>query len=136
MKISLKLVPQTKDALSYEILVDKVSYHKSTANQDVCHFEFEANDTQVTKHLFEITISGKRTLIDATNNVDAAVELKFITFDNIDVIPMIKGTFTHDFNGYGNHTVEEFCTVFGCDGTLAFEFDTPLSYWITKDYPY
>ncbi len=136
MKISLKIIPQTKDALSYEILVDKVSYHKSKANQEVCNFEFESDDTQVIKHLFEIKISGKRTLIDTTKNVDAAVELQLITFDNIDVIPMIKGSYTHDFNGYGNHTVEEFNTVVGCDGTLAFEFNTPLSYWISKDYPY
>jgi len=136
MNIGLQIVSLTKDALSYEIFVDKISYGKQLADHEAYTFEFEADDTQIIKHLFEIKISGKRALIETTDNVDAAVELKSLTFDGIEVIPVIKGTFTHNFNGYGDHTIEEFGTVFGCDGTLAFDFDTPLSYWISKDYPY
>lgn len=132
----LEFIASSARALSVDILIDKQCYFSGSSGDDMVAVDIAYDETIVTQHVVEIVINGKRKLIDTLDDSDTVLEIKKLNFNNIDVLPMIKGKYIHNFNGFGEQTEEEFNTMIGCDGVLSFGFYTPLSYWVSKEYPY
>lgn len=126
----------TENPLHIDVLIDGKKYTINNPVSKNLSLLVEYDDTKVQHHNFKLCVSGKRNLIESKNDVNAALEIKKINFDNLDVLPMITGTYSHNFNGYGEQATEEFTKCLGCDGVLEFNFYSPLSYWFSKHYPY
>ena len=132
----LEFLVSSARPLNVDILIDEQCYFNGSSSDIPMTVDVAYDETCATQHVFKLVVDGKRKLIDTFDDSDTVLEIKKLNFNNIDVLPMIKGKYIHDFNGFGEQTEEEFNTVVGCDGVLTFNFYTPVSYWVTKEYPY
>jgi hypothetical protein len=136
-KIDFEFNHITNNPLHIEIIVDDQKYTLDHPTSKSIALLIDYNDTEATQHALKLYVSGKRDLIESMDDVNAAVEITGVSFNGLDVLPMLTGaTYSHNFNGYGEKVVEEFTTFLGCDGVLEFEFYLPVSYWVAKCYPY
>lgn len=126
----------SQNLLYYEVLIDGKTIFNSEQHSMPMSYEFLTNNEQIQEHVFQIKVNGKRKLIESKSDTEAALNLEKLEMDNINILPMVQGKYLHNFNGFGEDTVEEFSTVLGCDGILEFTFLTPLSHWVALDYPY
>ena len=136
IKIDLELEHITENPLTLDIFIDQTQYPVDFPAPGKLSLDFEYDDTVVCKHEFKIDVSGKRNIIDTKGDTDAAIEIKNIHFNAIDIGPMVTGIYSHNFNGFGDETKQEFTTFLGCDGVLEFDFYLPMSMWVIKQYPY
>jgi hypothetical protein len=136
IKVDLELEHITENPLTLKIFIDQTQYPVDFPAPRKLSFDFEYDDTNVCKHEFKIYVSGKRNTINTNNDTNAAIEIKNIHFNGFNIVPMIKGTYSHNSNGFGNEIKEDFTTFLGCDGLLEFDFYSPLSMWVIKQYPY
>ena len=135
-KIEFDIVDLSTNVLTCDFIINGQHYCTRDNNKQVVSFEFWYDPLLTQSHTLELVVKSKLQFIDNYNDTQAAVKIKKVSFNGIDVLPMLTGTFTHNFNGFGTITQEEFSSVLGCDGVLQFKFHTPLSYWIALDYPY
>ena len=135
-KIEFFISDKTDHCVTSEFYIDDRLRFSRLNKEKIVILELCNDELDTQSHCLKIVVKGKRQIIDHSNDSTAALEINKLLFNGIDVLPMIQGTFTHDFNGFGESTTEDFCTILGCDGTLQFTFYTPLSYWIAKQYPY
>jgi len=136
--IDIDLCAITENVLTVDIFIDNIKCFNGTPTAESLSIPFEYDETKISPHVFELVVSGKRRIIDTFDDTNAAVEIKKITFDNIDVLPMVSRTssYRHNYNDFGDLTTQEFTTFLGHDGTLKFEFFVPMLYWLTLEYPY
>ena len=92
------------------------------------------------KHQLRIVILGKtadHTRVDDQGNIikDATLQLSTVTIDGIDVNQLFleKCVYTHDFNGTQPEIEDTFHGVAGCNGTIVFEFTTPICLWLLEN---
>ena len=91
------------------------------------------------EHQLRIVISGKttgHTQVDDQGNIikDATLQISTVTIDGIDVNQLFleKCVYTHDFNGTQPEIQDTFHGVAGCNGTIVFEFTTPIYLWLLE----
>ena len=87
-----------------------------------------------------IVMSGKtadHTRVDDQGNIikDATLQISTVTIDGIDVNQLFleKCVYTHDFNGTQPEIQDTFHGVAGCNGTIVFEFTTPIYLWLLEN---
>ena len=92
------------------------------------------------EHRLRIVISGKtadHTQIDDQGNIikDATLQISAVTIDGIDINQLFldRCVYTHDFNGTQAEIEDTFHSVAGCNGTIAFEFSTPIYLWLLEN---
>ena len=92
------------------------------------------------EHQLRIVILGKtadHTKIDNQGNIikDATLQISAVTIDSIDVNQLFleKCVYTHDFNGTQPEIADTFHGVAGCNGTIVFEFTTPIYLWLLEN---
>jgi hypothetical protein len=66
---------------------------------------------------------------------DAVLYIKDIKFDDLALGKILsdQATYTHDFNGTGTMTQDRFFDEMGCNGTVRFEFSTPIYLWFLEN---
>ena len=91
------------------------------------------------KHELRIVISGKNsahTKVDGQGNIikDVVVNISNFTIDEIDVGQLFKekSVYTHDFNGTQPEIQDTFYGDAGCNGTISFQFTTPIYLWLLE----
>jgi len=91
------------------------------------------------EHQLRIVLSGKtadHTQVDDQGNVikDVTLQISTVTIDGIDVNQLFleKCVYTHDFNGTQPEIKDSFYGTAGCNGTIAFEFTTPVYLWMLE----
>jgi len=91
------------------------------------------------EHRLRVVISGKtadHTQVDDQGNIikDATLQISAVTIDGIDVNQLFleKCVYTHDFNGTQSEIEDTFHGIAGCNGTIAFEFTTPIYLWLLE----
>jgi hypothetical protein len=76
------------------------------------------------------------TQVDETGNIiaDARLIVTDLAFDEIQLGHMVteQAVYTHDFNGTGQLTQEEFYNEMGCNGTVSLKFSTPIYLWLLE----
>lgn len=103
---------------------------------DIQH-EFEDSGHQ---HCLQLTLSGKQpqhTELDAQGNIvsDRVVEISQAQLDDIELglVFWNHSSYQHNFNGTAPHTQEKFYGVMGCNGTVTFEFTSPIYQWLLEN---
>ena len=91
------------------------------------------------EHRLRVAISGKtadHTQIDDQGNIikDATLKISAVTIDGIDVNQLFldRCVYTHDFNGTQPEIEDTFHGTAGCNGTIVFEFTTPIYLWLLE----
>jgi hypothetical protein len=92
------------------------------------------------EHQLRIVASGKtsdHTTVDHNGNIikDATLKISSVTIDGIDVNQLFldRCVYTHDFNGTQPKIEDTFHGIAGCNGTIAFEFSTPIYLWLLEN---
>ena len=140
VKISFDV--ETSDAecpLGVEIWLDDVVLLSNNHVQEKVSFSHDINDDDG-KHEFRIVMLGKtadHTKIDEAGNIvkDATLQISNFVIDDMDVNQLFldKCVYTHDFNGTQPKIADSFHGVAGCNGTITFEFSTPIYLWLLEN---
>ena len=92
------------------------------------------------EHQLRIVLLGKtadHTQVDEAGNIikDATLQISTVTIDGIDVnqLFLARCVYTHDFNGTQPKIEDTFHGVAGCNGTIVFEFTTPIYLWLLEN---
>ena len=134
--IEIKCKTSSCHDLELGVFIDNVCFYKKSTIDHNISIPFEYDCTNIQKHELQLRLEGKRKLIDIKNETETYIEIEQITFNNLNVVNVLQGTYTHNFNGFGDDIVEEFSYVMGCDGTAELIFYTPISYWFSLEYPF
>ena len=112
------------------LLVDRVT--------DSVHFKHELDNSG--EHELRIVLQGKlpeHTKIDEQGNIisDATLQISNVTIDDLDVNTVFQSNsvYTHDFNGTQPEIKDTFHGIAGCNGTISFEFSTPVYLWLLEN---
>jgi hypothetical protein len=138
---SISLVAHaTGNELCLEIKLDsqiKFSKILSTEPESI-EFDFVENSNNV--HVLEIILSGKKhdhTIIDNNGSIlsDRVVEISNFNLDKIQLGQLFldKTTYTHNFNGTAAEVQDQFFGAMGCNGSLRFEFSSPVYLWLLEN---
>ena len=140
VKISFDI--ETSDAecpLGVEIRLDNTVLMKNHHVQEKIAFEYDINDDDG-EHKLQIVLAGKttdHTRVDADGNIikDATLTISNIVIDDISINQLFldKCVYTHDFNGTQPEIQDSFHGVMGCNGTISFEFSTPIYLWLLEN---
>jgi hypothetical protein len=92
------------------------------------------------KHRLRIVLGGKtaeHTVVDDDGNIlkDATVQISQVTIDELDINQLFleKCVYEHNFNGSQPDITDTFHGVAGCNGTISFEFTTPIYLWLLEN---
>ena len=125
--------------LGIQIWLDDSLLLDNTHVQEKIAFAHDMSDDDG-KHQLRIVISGKtadHTQIDEQGNIikDATLQISTVTIDGIDVNQLFseKCVYTHNFNGTQPETKDLFYGTAGCNGTIVFEFTTPIYLWMLEN---
>lgn len=140
VKISFDI--ETSDVacpLGIEIRLDNVVLLSNNHVQEKISFSHDINDDDG-EHKLQIVMSGKtsdHTKVDAEGNIvkDATLQIYNAVIDELDVNQLFleKCVYVHDFNGTQPEIKDSFHGVAGCNGTISFEFSTPIYLWLLEN---
>jgi hypothetical protein len=78
----------------------------------------------------------ENTKIDDSGNIveDSTLTLKDLAFDEMKLGHMFTelAVYTHNFNGTGSETQQQFFGEMGCNGTVSLKFSTPIYLWLLE----
>lgn len=98
------------------------------------------NDDVEKEHTLKLVLKNKQTHHTTVNEhgeivKDAVLKISNISFDDIelghDILNLAQ--YRHNFNGYGNAVVEQFCNEMGCNGSVELKFSTPIYLWLLEN---
>lgn len=103
-------------------------------------FSYSINDDDEREHELRVVMSGKtteHTKVDEAGNIikDVLISLANVNLDEIDInqIFVDKTVYTHDFNSTQPEIKDTFHGYLGCNGTLSFQFSTPIYLWLLEN---
>jgi hypothetical protein len=121
------------------VWIDDVCVYQTDQLPGPQNIDFAVSDDNTERKLC-IVISGKtpeHTQIDEQGNIvkDVVVNISNFTIDEIDVGQLFneKSVYTHDFNGTQPEIQDTFYGAAGCNGTISFEFSTPIYLWLLEN---
>jgi nicotinate-nucleotide pyrophosphorylase len=130
----------TGDDLRLEIKFDNQIKFSKILSAELEIIEFGFNDNSSSAHVMEIVLSGKQqdhTVIDSSGSIvsDRIIEISSVSLDNIQLgqIFLNKTIYTHDFNGTAEKTQQQFFGIMGCNGSVYFEFTSPVYLWLLEN---
>ena len=133
---------ETSDAgclLGLEIWIDNTLLLKNNHVQDKVTFVHDISDDDG-EHILQVVLTGKmsdHTEIDEAGTIikDATLAISNFEIDGLDVNQLFleKCVYTHDFNGTQAEVADTFHGVAGCNGTISFEFSTPIYLWLLEN---
>ncbi len=123
--------------LEFVVLLDGKTVHELAA--DSHHVKIELNDEDA-KHQVVLELVGKRDIHTRINEqgeivADAVVAVSNLVIDGIDVTDVFfaQSKYRHNFNGNGDAVVDKFYGTMGCNGTVSFDFSTPIYLWLLEN---
>lgn len=140
VKISFDI--ETSDAecpLGIEIWLDNtVLLTNHHVQEKICFCHGISDDDG--EHQLRVVMSGKtsdHTRVDEAGNIvkDATLQISNVVIDDLDVNQLFleKCVYTHNFNGTQPEIADTFHGVAGCNGTISFEFSTPIYLWLLEN---
>lgn len=133
---------ETSDAecpLGIQVWLDDALLLDNSHVKQKITFVHDINDDDG-EHQLRIVISGKtadHTRLDEAGNIlkDATFQISAVTFDGIDVNQLFldRCVYAHDFNGTQPEIKDTFHGIAGCNGTITFEFSTPIYLWLLEN---
>ena len=139
-KISFDI--ETSDAecpIGVEIWLDDTVLLTNNHVREKFTFSHDINDDDG-EHELRIVMLGKtseHTKIDEAGNIvkDATLQISNVVIDDLDVNQLFleKCVYTHNFNGTQPEIKDSFHSIAGCNGTISFEFTTPIYLWLLEN---
>lgn len=100
----------------------------------------EFNDDDEQSRVLKIVVKNKtaaHTQINESGEItsDSVLDLRNFMIDEIDstLIVQEKAVYSHDFNGTGTLVNDKFFDTVGCNGTITFEFSSPVYLWLLEN---
>ncbi len=125
--------------LGVEIWLDDVVLLANNHVQETMSFSHDISDDDG-EHKLQIVLSGKttdHTRVDEAGNIvkDATLQISNVVIDDLDVNQLFleKCVYTHNFNDTQPEIADTFHGVAGCNGTISFEFSTPIYLWLLEN---
>ena len=125
--------------MGVEIWLDDAMLLSNNHVQGKITFIHDISD-DVDERKLRIVIFGKPsdyTQVDDAGNIikDATLQISQVEIDTLDVNQLFldKCVYTHDFNGTQPEIVDTFHGIAGCNGTISFEFSTPIYLWLLEN---
>ena len=125
--------------MSVEVWMDTDLVWSTPQLNQTMNFSYDLNDDEG-EHQLRIVLNGKtaeHTVIDDTGNIlqDATVQISQVVIDDLDVNQLFleKCVYEHNFNGSQPNIKDTFHGVAGCNGTITFEFTTPVYLWLLEN---
>jgi len=91
-------------------------------------------------HSFEIQMSGKlpkHTTVGENGELinDTVVQITDISAEDTDIGMLFfdRSVYQHDFNGTGTRVQDKFHGIMGCNGSVKFEFESPVYLWFLEN---
>ena len=140
VKISFDIeTSDTECLLGVEIWLDDAVLLSNNHVQEKITFSHDINDDDG-KHELRIVMLGKtseHTKIDEAGNIvkDATLQISNVVIDDLDINQLFleKCVYTHNFNDTQPEIEDTFHGVAGCNGTISFEFSTPIYLWLLEN---
>ena len=140
VKISFDIeTSDTTCPLGVEIWMDDAVLLSNNHVQEKISFAHDISDDDG-EHQLRVVISGKtsdHTKVDESGNIvkDATLQISNVVIDDLDVNQLFleKCVYTHNFNGTQPEIEDTFHGVAGCNGTISFEFSTPIYLWLLEN---
>ena len=139
VKISFDI--ETSDAecpIGIEIWLDDTVLLSNNHVQEKIAFDYNIGDDDG-EHELRVVLTGKtadHTKVDEAGNIvkDATLQISNVVIDDIDINQLFleKCVYTHNFNGTQPEIADTFHGVAGCNGTISFEFSTPIYLWLLE----
>jgi hypothetical protein len=140
VKISFDI--ETSDAecpLGVEIWLDDTVLLTNNHVQEKICFSYNISDDDG-EHQLRVVMSGKtseHTRVDEAGNIvkDVTLQISNVVIDDLDVNQLFleKCVYTHNFNDTQPEIADTFHGVAGCNGTISFEFTTPIYLWLLEN---
>ena len=140
VKISFDI--ETSDAecpIGIEIWLDDAVLLSNNHVQEKIAFDYNIGDDDG-EHELRVVLTGKtadHTKVDEAGNIvkDATLQISNVVIDDIDINQLFleKCVYTHNFNGTQPEIADTFHGVAGCNGTISFEFSTPIYLWLLEN---
>jgi hypothetical protein len=140
VKISFDI--ETSDAecpMGIEIWLDNTVLLTNNHVQEKICFSYDISDDDG-EHKLQIVLSGKttdHTKVDEAGNIvkDATLQISNVVIDELDINQLFleKCVYTHNFNDTQPKIADTFHGVAGCNGTISFEFSTPIYLWLLEN---
>jgi hypothetical protein len=128
-----------KSALGFEAWVDDRKFFDSEHVRDTQEISVEISDNDA-EHELKFVLKNKtpeHTTVDKHGVIvsDAKLSITDLAFDEILLAQLVvdNATYTHNFNGSGAETQENFYGEMGCNGTVSLKFATPAYLWFLEN---
>lgn len=130
-------VKSTDKPLELEVKFDsEVVFNQIIKNIDN-PIKISIDDEVEGSHTLEFVMKGKtidHTAVDEDGNILEDSQLVFSDIEvdgiNIEELFWFQAEYSHDFNGTGKLTVENFYGSMGCNGTVKIDITTPIYMWL------
>jgi hypothetical protein len=125
--------------ITVEMLLNETLLYQSALNQTLISITHNFDDTvDCVEQKIQIRLAGKsnnHTSCDDNGNIisDVALIVKKFEIEHISVVDIFcsgKQCYRHNFNGTAEEFVDEFYGYIGCNGTVTFDFYSPIYLWI------
>jgi hypothetical protein len=125
--------------IGIEIWLDDAVLLSNNHVQEKIAFDYNIGDDDG-EHELRVVLTGKtadHTKVDEAGNIvkDATLQISNVVIDDIDINQLFleKCVYTHNFNGTQPEIADTFHGVAGCNGTISFEFSTPIYLWLLEN---
>lgn len=125
--------------LGFELWVDEKMLFDTDHVKNKQQVLVEISDDE-SEHELRFVMKNKtqnHTQIDEAGSIiaDANLIVTELAFDQIQLGHMVteKAVYTHNFNGTGEATQDEFHGEMGCNGTVSLKFSTPVYLWLLEN---
>ena len=137
----LSLVAQaTGEGLHLEIKLNNQTKYSQVISEKSESIDINIDDSADAVNVLEIIMSGKKpehTVLDESGAIvkDRLIEISNVSLDGIELGQLFldKVTYTHDFNGTAEKVQDQFFGKMGCNGSLHFEFSSPVYIWLLEN---
>ena len=133
-------VKSTDKPLKLEVNFDSEVVFDQSIDNTGHPVKISIDDEVEGSHTLEFTMKGKtvdHTTVDENGNILEDSELVFSDIEvdgiNIEELFWFQAEYSHDFNGTGELTVENFYGSMGCNGTVEIDIITPMYMWLLEN---
>ena len=134
------LTNRSCDDISISVVNDDKEVAHTTFTGNVDCLEFSINNDNDDIHKLDIVLSGKEeqhTIASPDGDIleDHYAEIKQLIIDDIDVSHLFcdgQRCYRHNSNGWSDWVTDEFFGFMGHNGTVSFNYQTPLYKWFWK----
>ena len=104
------------------------------------HVKHEFGDDPEQRYVVKIVLKNKTAQHTQVNEKleivsDSVLEVKNFRLDDIDIDQIVRNraTYSHSFNSDSAKSDHKFYNTLGCNGTVEFEFSSPIYIWLLEN---